>query len=185
MTPIYDVMSAYPAVGNGPNQWAEQDIKMAMALLREEQALPGTRHHAAPLQQHGEESRLRRQRRASHPGLHCPHTCNCRQGPRGAASRVLGKGRRPNSRRHSRRSARPGADAPRLIAHSHTSQDSQGSRGNEPMAKRLRQSVDPALFADPGHARIGTDQHRRSGLDGDAAYAPRGGGCQPGCRAPV
>ncbi|MFZ4542319.1 MAG: type II toxin-antitoxin system HipA family toxin [Rickettsiales bacterium] len=33
MTPLYDVMSAYPAMGNGPNQWAEQDIKMAMALL--------------------------------------------------------------------------------------------------------------------------------------------------------
>jgi serine/threonine-protein kinase HipA len=26
-------MSAYPAIGNGPNQWAEQDVKMAMALL--------------------------------------------------------------------------------------------------------------------------------------------------------
>jgi serine/threonine-protein kinase HipA len=33
MTPLYDVMSAYPVMGNGPNQWAEQDIKMAMALL--------------------------------------------------------------------------------------------------------------------------------------------------------
>jgi len=33
LTPIYDVMSAYPAIGNGPNQWAAQDIKMAMALL--------------------------------------------------------------------------------------------------------------------------------------------------------
>lgn len=33
MTPIYDVMSAYPVMGNGANQWAEQDIKMAMALL--------------------------------------------------------------------------------------------------------------------------------------------------------
>jgi serine/threonine-protein kinase HipA len=32
MTPIDDVMSAYPAMGNSPNQWAEQDIKMAMAL---------------------------------------------------------------------------------------------------------------------------------------------------------
>jgi len=33
LTPIYDVMSAYPVMGNGPNLWAEQDIKMAMALL--------------------------------------------------------------------------------------------------------------------------------------------------------
>ena len=33
LTPIYDVMSAYPVIGPGPNQWAEQDIKLAMALL--------------------------------------------------------------------------------------------------------------------------------------------------------
>lgn len=33
LTPIYDVMSAYPIIGPGPNQWADQDIKMAMALL--------------------------------------------------------------------------------------------------------------------------------------------------------
>lgn len=33
LTPIYDVMSAYPVIGAGPNQWADQDIKMAMALL--------------------------------------------------------------------------------------------------------------------------------------------------------
>lgn len=33
MTPLYDVMSAYPAMGNGPNPWAEQDIKMAMTLF--------------------------------------------------------------------------------------------------------------------------------------------------------
>jgi serine/threonine-protein kinase HipA len=33
LTPIYDVMSAYPVMGNGPNQWADQDIKLAMALL--------------------------------------------------------------------------------------------------------------------------------------------------------
>jgi serine/threonine-protein kinase HipA len=30
---MYDVMSAYPAIGSGPNQWAEQDLKLAMALL--------------------------------------------------------------------------------------------------------------------------------------------------------
>lgn len=33
LTPVYDVMSAYPVFGVGPNQWADQDIKMAMALL--------------------------------------------------------------------------------------------------------------------------------------------------------
>lgn len=33
LTPIYDVMSAYPVMGDGPNQWAAQDIKLAMALL--------------------------------------------------------------------------------------------------------------------------------------------------------
>lgn len=33
LTPIYDVMSAYPVIGAGPNQWADQDIKLAMAML--------------------------------------------------------------------------------------------------------------------------------------------------------
>jgi serine/threonine-protein kinase HipA len=33
LTPIYDVMSAYPVIGAGPNQWADQDIRMAMALI--------------------------------------------------------------------------------------------------------------------------------------------------------
>lgn len=33
LTPIYDVMSAYPVMGNGPNQWAAEDLKLAMALL--------------------------------------------------------------------------------------------------------------------------------------------------------
>jgi serine/threonine-protein kinase HipA len=33
LTPIYDVMSAYPVIGLGPNQWADHDIKLAMALL--------------------------------------------------------------------------------------------------------------------------------------------------------
>lgn len=33
LTPMYDVMSAYPILGDGPNQWAEQDLKLAMALL--------------------------------------------------------------------------------------------------------------------------------------------------------
>ncbi|MEM5345355.1 type II toxin-antitoxin system HipA family toxin [Paraburkholderia azotifigens] len=33
LTPIYDVMSAYPVIGNGPNQWVDQEIKLAMALL--------------------------------------------------------------------------------------------------------------------------------------------------------
>ncbi len=33
LTPIYDVMSAYPVLGTGPNQWSAHEIKMAMALL--------------------------------------------------------------------------------------------------------------------------------------------------------
>jgi serine/threonine-protein kinase HipA len=33
LTPIHDVMSAYPAMGPGPNQWSEHEVKMAMALL--------------------------------------------------------------------------------------------------------------------------------------------------------
>ena len=33
LTPMYDVMSAYPVIGEGPNQWAHQDVKLAMALL--------------------------------------------------------------------------------------------------------------------------------------------------------
>ena len=33
LTPIYDVMSAYPIIGNGPNLWPRNDVKMAMALL--------------------------------------------------------------------------------------------------------------------------------------------------------
>lgn len=33
LTPIYDVMSGYPVIGPGPNQWAERKLKMAMALL--------------------------------------------------------------------------------------------------------------------------------------------------------
>lgn len=33
LTPMYDVMSAYPVMGDGPNQWAAQELKLAMALL--------------------------------------------------------------------------------------------------------------------------------------------------------
>ena len=33
LTPIYEVMSGYPVIGTGPNQWAERKLKMAMALL--------------------------------------------------------------------------------------------------------------------------------------------------------
>ena len=33
LTPIYDVMSGYPVIGTGPNQWPERKLKMAMALL--------------------------------------------------------------------------------------------------------------------------------------------------------
>ncbi|SDZ70496.1 serine/threonine-protein kinase HipA [Variovorax sp. YR266] len=33
LTRMYDVMSAYPILGKGPNQWAPREVKMAMALL--------------------------------------------------------------------------------------------------------------------------------------------------------
>jgi serine/threonine-protein kinase HipA len=33
LTRLYDVMSAYPALGSGPNQWAPYEIRLAMALL--------------------------------------------------------------------------------------------------------------------------------------------------------
>lgn len=33
LTPIYDVMSGYPVIGPGPNQWEERKLRMAMALL--------------------------------------------------------------------------------------------------------------------------------------------------------
>ena len=33
LTRLYDVMSAYPVWGDGPNQWSPYEIKLAMALL--------------------------------------------------------------------------------------------------------------------------------------------------------
>jgi serine/threonine-protein kinase HipA len=33
LTRMYDVMSAYPVLGDGPNQWPVHDLKLAMALL--------------------------------------------------------------------------------------------------------------------------------------------------------
>lgn len=33
LTPLYDVMSAYPVMGDGPNQWSPREVKMAMALV--------------------------------------------------------------------------------------------------------------------------------------------------------
>lgn len=41
LAPIYDVMSGYPVIGPGPNQWSERQLKMAMALLGK------TRHYLA------------------------------------------------------------------------------------------------------------------------------------------
>jgi serine/threonine-protein kinase HipA len=32
LTPLYDVVSAWPIIGRGANQWAQQDVKLAMAL---------------------------------------------------------------------------------------------------------------------------------------------------------
>ncbi len=33
LTPLYDIMSAYPVMGDGPNQWAPRELKLAMALV--------------------------------------------------------------------------------------------------------------------------------------------------------
>ncbi|MFA7608210.1 MAG: HipA domain-containing protein, partial [Rhodocyclaceae bacterium] len=33
LTPLYDVMSVYPVLGDGSNQWSSYEIKLAMALL--------------------------------------------------------------------------------------------------------------------------------------------------------
>lgn len=33
LTPLYDVMSAYPVMGDGPNQWSPRELKLAMALV--------------------------------------------------------------------------------------------------------------------------------------------------------
>jgi serine/threonine-protein kinase HipA len=32
LTPLYDVISAWPVIGRGPNRWAEQTVKLAMAV---------------------------------------------------------------------------------------------------------------------------------------------------------
>ena len=33
LTPLYDVISAYPVLGAGPNQWSPHELKLAMALV--------------------------------------------------------------------------------------------------------------------------------------------------------
>jgi serine/threonine-protein kinase HipA len=38
LTPLYDVMSAWPVMGDGPSQWSPREVKLAMAL-------PGTNRH--------------------------------------------------------------------------------------------------------------------------------------------
>lgn len=40
LTKLYDVMSAYPILGSGPNQWAPHNMKMAMALLGKNKHYP-------------------------------------------------------------------------------------------------------------------------------------------------
>lgn len=39
LTPLYDVMSAYPVMGDGHNQWSPRELKLAMALVGK------NRHH--------------------------------------------------------------------------------------------------------------------------------------------
>lgn len=33
LTPLYDVMSAWPIIGEGPNRWAPREVRLAMAML--------------------------------------------------------------------------------------------------------------------------------------------------------
>lgn len=33
LTPLYDVISAYPVMGDGPNRWSPRELKLAMALV--------------------------------------------------------------------------------------------------------------------------------------------------------
>jgi len=33
LAPLYDVMSAYPVMGDGPHQWSPRQIKLAMAVV--------------------------------------------------------------------------------------------------------------------------------------------------------
>jgi serine/threonine-protein kinase HipA len=40
LTKLYDVMSAYPILGSGPNQWSPHNMKMAMALLGKNKHYP-------------------------------------------------------------------------------------------------------------------------------------------------
>lgn len=34
MTPLYDVLSAWPIIGQGPNEWSDHDVELAMGLRR-------------------------------------------------------------------------------------------------------------------------------------------------------
>ena len=48
LTPMYDVMSAYPVIGSGPNEWSPREVRLAMALLgrnRHYQVDTIARHH--------------------------------------------------------------------------------------------------------------------------------------------
>ena len=48
LTRLYDVMSAYPVLGNGPSQWSQHELTMAMALFgkgRHDRVLDIRRRH--------------------------------------------------------------------------------------------------------------------------------------------
>lgn len=48
LTPLYDVLSAWPVMGNGPSQWSPYEVKLAMALWgknRHYKVLDIRRHH--------------------------------------------------------------------------------------------------------------------------------------------
>src|SRR5580704_7066085 len=55
---------------------------------------------------------------------------------------------------------------------------------NEPTTERFLQSIRAVRLTDPGNAGIGTDQHRRPCVDGDATYPP-GRGCNEFGKLPL
>jgi serine/threonine-protein kinase HipA len=57
LTPMYDVMSAYPVIGDGPSQWVDHEIKLAMSRLGKRK-LSGAQNRTAALEQHGQEGWL-------------------------------------------------------------------------------------------------------------------------------
>ena len=67
LTPLYDVLSAWPIIGDGPNRIAYQSEAGHGHSWRRERALPAARHSAPPLATLGRQ--LRGRRVGTHAGL--------------------------------------------------------------------------------------------------------------------